>query len=128
MTIIEQLKLLRGDVSPTDITYDDLVQQAAISFGSTFLDSIKDIDRVENKHAFKYVSKMYEIITYVIRKPDTQLKVLARALITLYSGTYNSVSNATDAQWEDFVVSNMKQTMEHTAGVFPHEKEEYDSI
>ncbi len=130
LTIIEQIKILKGEVSPTEVTLARLVEQPAITEVTTLLPTIKDFDATVLTDASRYRAKVREQMENIIGRPDGDSEVLSKALIAIYSvgGDYSTVESATDAQWEGFIVANIMEAIETVAGVFAHEKTEYDGI
>lgn len=128
LKIIEQIKILKGTPSPNEVSFEELVQQAAVESATNFFKNAKDISRADNPEAYQYLKKMREVFLYIIRRPETRIEVIASTLISKYIGTMAQVIAATDQQWEDFVVSIIFETIESVSGIFLHEKVEYDNL
>lgn len=127
ITIIEQLNILKGTIGPSNVTFEELVRQAAIDEATSMFNTLKTIDPV-NLSAFGYREKIEAVLVQIIQTTRAGLTTnLARTLVALYTGVYATVETATDLQWETFVVSNILEAIEIIAGIHAQEKIDYNN-
>lgn len=128
LTAIEQIKIIRGDVSPTESSLRELVQQTAFVFARQFYDTYKDTSG--NADAEFYKEKIFQAINRLMRGDIDILDSLVRLIITIYgiTGSYATVEGASDSQWETFILNNIEKAIELQSGVLQNEKSAYDSL
>ena len=127
ITIIEQLNILKGNISPVNVTFEELVKQAATDEATSMFNTLKIVDPA-SLSAFGYREKIEAALVQIIQTTRTDLITnLSKTLVSLYTGTYATVETATDVQWETFVVSNILEAIEIVAGIHSQEKIDYDS-
>jgi len=128
LTNIEQIKIIRGDVAPTEVVFQELIEQVAISYFKDLIPTLKEVDGNINPNAESYVSKIKLGGSQIIHRSDIVSLSLAKVLISIYNGSYSAVENATDSQWEAFIVANIETAVNLVFGVLTYEKADYDNI
>jgi len=135
----DQLRIIKGEVKPPSDTLLTLVHQAAAQYANTFMATYKlfntddgaDPPVAINVNATDYLNKMINICGRIFRADSTAVQQLMRILVVLMAENINNiglVENATDAQWESFLVAYMNQAFELGASVTRKEKTEYNNL
>ena len=139
LTVLEEMKILGGDVGPSVILLD-LIHQSAVGRGVDFhinykvFDTVEIINEIEepiNTEANNYLTKMLSVIDRVYRKENNTINSLVKLEVSLIgnsSVTFSQVQSATNEQWETFIVDNMLRTFELLGRVLKLEKTAYDAL
>ena len=129
LTAIEQLRILAGEAKPDQTDFKSLILQVGAINGTDFIDNAKDVttDEVAESYYNKYVS----VITGLFNKNTSTLSALERVLVVLMGKntiTFTQVQNATDVQWEAFVVSKIGDAIDIVGKTTDAEKAAYDAL
>lgn len=128
LTAIEQIKIIRGDESPSETSLKELVQQTGFIHSKWLYDNYKDTSG--NGPASAYLSKILNLANRVATGDPDIIDSLVRLIITIYgaTGSYATVQGATDSQWETFILNNIPRAFELQSGVLKDEKQAYDDL
>lgn len=130
ITVLEELQILKGTVGP-GVLLIDLVHQIAMGEGVQFHIDYKIFDGGTNIEAQSYLDKVLGVINrvYDINNQTVQsLQKLEVSLIGNSAVTWQQVQDATDEQWETFIIDNMLRTFELLGRVLKSEKTAYDEL
>ncbi len=131
MTILEELKVLGGEVGPSDVILLDLVHQCAVRKGIDFYINYKTFDPEQFPKAQIYLDKILNVIRGVFRVDQRLLKSIIKLTVAIIgdsSHTWEAIQEATPEQWETFINDNILRTFELLDHVLQDEKLEYDNI
>ena len=140
LTVLEEMKILGGEVGPTGVILLNLVHQSAVGEGIDFhinykvFDTVEIINEIEepiNTEANNYLTKMLSVIDRVYRVDNNTINSLVKLEVSLIgnsSVTFSQVQSATNEQWETFIVDNMLRTFELLGRVLKLEKTAYDAL
>ena len=129
LTIIQELEIIRGELTPTSTDLTSLVHQSAFGYAKTFYDNLKDT--TDNDEATSYVNKVVAVSMSVLRNDREIIQVLKRMIISIIGDstfTYAQVSGADDDGWGSFVESQIAQAFEYIGDVRSDEKTAYDLL
>jgi hypothetical protein len=130
LTVLEELQVLKGEVSPSVILLD-LIHQVAVSEGITFHTTYKSFDGTVEVEAQLYLTKVLSVIGRVYAIESNTVQSLQKLIVSLIGdsgSTFTQVQNATDAQWETFIKTNMLRTFELLGRVLKSEKTAYEAL
>ncbi len=140
LTVLEELQILKGTVGPEGVILLDLIHQGAVGEGINFhinykvFDTVEIVDEIEvsiNVEANNYLTKILSVIDRVYRIDNSTVNSLVKLEVSLIgdsSVTWQQVQDATDEQWETFIVDNMLRTFELLGKVLKVEKTAYDEL
>ena len=139
LTVLEEMKILGGEVGPSVILLD-LIHQSAVGKGIDFhinykvFDTVEVVEEVEvpiNTEANNYLTKMLSVIDRVYRKENNTVNSLVKLEVSLIGSSsvnFGQVQGASDEQWETFIIDNMLRTFELLGRVLKSEKTAYDAL
>lgn len=129
LTIIEQLRLLSGDLSPDSTDLGSLVKQCIFKYAKQFYDTLKDT--AGNADATSYANKMINISKQVFKGSDGLNDNIKRVIVLIIGEVATNVAQvegANDAAWETFVYSQIDEAFEYLSDVRSNEKTAYQNI
>ncbi len=136
LTVLEEMQILSGDEGPSVILLD-LIHQSAVGEGVDFhinykvFDTVDELDEPINVEADSYLNKILSVIDKVYRIDNNTVNSLVKLEVSLIGDsvvTWQQVQDATDEQWETFIVDNMLRTFELLGRVLKSEKTAYDAL
>lgn len=139
ITVLLELKILKGDIGPSVILVD-LVHQIAMGEGVSFhtkykvFDTVELVDDVElpiNTEANSYLNKVLGVISRVYQVDSHTINSLKKVVVSLIGNSshdWEAVQDATDENWETFITENMLRTFELLGRVLKEEKTAYEAI
>ncbi len=139
LTVLEEMQILKGTVGPS-VSLLDLIHQSAVGEGVDFHINYKVFDTIEivegeevpiNVEANSYLNKILSVIDRVYRIDNRTVNSLVKLEVSLIGDstvTWQQVQEATDEQWETFIVDNMLRTFELLGRVLKSEKTAYDAL
>lgn len=131
LTIIEEIKIIKGRINPEVITLEELIEQSSMGRSADMYATIKLVDKETQPLAQKYKDKILVLMAGVLANNSmytTQLKRIIVSKLASTSVTASQLITSTDEQWVNFVENNMLEAFEILANILPEEKTEYDSI
>lgn len=144
LTVLEELQILNGKVGPgseeNPIKLLDLIHQSAVGEGVDFhinykvFDTVEIVDEIEvaiNVEANNYLIKILSVIDRVYKIDNSTVNSLVKLEVSLIGNsavTWQQVQDATNEQWETFIVSNMLRTFELLGRVLKSEKIAYNAL
>tara|TARA_R110002111_G_scaffold249679_1_gene313681 strand:+ start:7933 stop:8352 length:420 start_codon:yes stop_codon:yes gene_type:complete len=137
LSTTEQLQIMRGEVSPPNETFKNIVIQNAFKFSNNFYDTYKefpitDVNGSINLLANSYREKIFRIAQRVYSMENkATLDVLSRIVTVIIGATVSNLGtlqNATTEQWETFIYNQMDEAFEYLSGVKKDEKLEYTNL
>lgn len=129
LTIIEQLRLLSGDISPDSTDLGSLVKQCSFKYAKQFYDTLKDTSG--NAEATSYANKMIGVCKQVFKGQEGLNDNIKRIIVLIIGEVATNVAQvegANDAAWESFVYSQMDEAFEYLSDVRSAEKTAYNAI
>lgn len=129
LTIVEQLRLLSGDLSPDSTDLGNLVKQCSFKYAKQFYDTLKDT--TDNDDATSYANKMIGICKQVFKSNEGLNHNIKRIVVLIIGEVATNVAQveaANDAAWETFVYSQMDEAFEYLSDVRSNEKTAYQNI
>lgn len=131
LTIIEEIKIIKGRINPEVITLEELIEQSSMGMSADMYATIKVVDNTTHPLAEKYKNKILILMAGVLANNSMYTSQLKRIIVSKLASTSVTASqliSATDDQWVNFVENNMLEAFEILANILPEEKTEYDSI
>ena len=136
LTATEQLKLVSGEVKPPQTDLLTLVHQTAFIFAKSFYDTYKEFQTDNganppigiNSLASSYLNKMLGTCRSILRNDINTIQRINRMIIVIIGASVPdlaTVENATQEQWESFVLDKMDESLEYVSDVMRNEKAEY---
>jgi len=139
LTATEQLKIMSGEVKPPETDLLTLVHQTAFIFAKSFYDTYKEFplnDSGEppfpiNGFANMYLNKMLGVCVDILSNNIKTIERINRMVVVILGSVapdIGIVENATQIQWESFVLDQMDDALEYISDVRRNEKAEYLAI
>lgn len=135
LSALEQIKIVNGEVSPSQTDLRTLVKQSGYIFGTSFQQNYKEIPQSAplteaETLANSYITKMMNLVRTSLRSTnaDDSLYRVMISLIGESNVTFEQVQQATDLQWEAFVQDQSDEAFEIFADIRRDEKTAYNSF
>lgn len=140
LTLTEQQDLLSGIYKPPSITLNQMLNLAVMNYALNFRENYTVFATVDgngdpiNTDAQSYLSRMLRVCNRVVRQDTRQQvvssfeQVMVSEIATTAAVTTTLLQNATDANWEQFVNTNILSAFEIVGGVLKAEKTAYDAL
>ncbi len=141
ITSITQIKLITGEVSPPETTFDALIHQTAYMFAINFYNTYKEFETVDNTDpenpvqinvkANAYLTKMFNVCQQALTSNSDAIKRLTRLMSVIIGevisdeAALDGMHNANKAIWESFTASKMDEAFEYYSNVRKDEKAGY---
>jgi hypothetical protein len=128
LSIIEQLKILQGTISPVEVTLEEMVEQVAVLNMVDFRDNHSNPSG--NTDATSYVSKMLNLAPAIYRINKPLVNDLTRLVIAIYAptGDYATVQAASDDAWTTFIENNMTKVLQQYLQITQGEITAYEAL
>lgn len=128
LTLIEQIKILRGVASPQEVSLSQLVEQSAVVKMLDFRENY--VDPTGNALAESYVNKMLSLYNGVYNISTNLVSALSKIIIAIYAptGDYVTVEAAPDNAWATFIDNNMIEALEQISGITREEVTAYNAL
>jgi len=139
MNILEQQQLRENQIKPPDIDLRVLMEISLSNYMAGFRETLKQIPSKDansdpiNENAIQYRSKIINQISIIFNSDRAEFAKYLDKFIRAFIGfvqdvPYESIENATQAQWETFVENTIPKIFEEFAGTTSEGKAEYDNL
>lgn len=129
LSIVEQSKVINGEVKPNEISLLELVVIVARRYSQYFYLNHKETD--ENTNARNYVTKTISVANRVISGENSVYYSLVNNIVNKIGNTYSYSqieAFTNDTQWEDMVENNIANTFEVVGFITREEITHYNGL
>lgn len=128
LTILEQIKVKRGDVKPSESSLLEVVANVALRHANWFYNNHKETD--PKTAAANYQRKKYNIANRVINNDSNVFRSLLHTVVMLAGNiiNYTDLESYTDDNWETLVENNILDAFDLVGNITLPEKTHYNSL
>ena len=131
LTPTEQLRIISGNVKPPETDLLSLILQSSFIHSNEFYDTYKEFDESTYPLADRYRKRIFALIQEIIDGDLSVVRNIMRMWVVILGETgytIDQVEQATQTQWENFVLDQIDESIEYVAQVKRNEKSEYQNI